>query len=101
MALKEAVRAAIEVRRFRRRRPLLNEFETIGVPREMQPTIAVLTGRLAEGLGRNEDALDAYRAAAESRDRPAAAQGRLREIVLRYGARRPQARRRDLANSRR
>jgi tetratricopeptide (TPR) repeat protein len=42
----------------------------------------VLNGRIAEGLGRNSDALLAYQTAADSWDRPAAAQGRLRELVL-------------------
>jgi thioredoxin-like negative regulator of GroEL len=42
----------------------------------------VLTGRLKEGLGRNDDALADYRAAAAADDRSAAAQGRLREIEL-------------------
>jgi hypothetical protein len=42
----------------------------------------VLTGRLYQGLGRTADALNSYRAAAASYDRRAAAQGRLREIVL-------------------
>ena len=37
-----------------------------------------------EGMCRNEDALTAYRTAADSWDRPAAAQGRLREAALRY-----------------
>ncbi len=46
--------------------------------------MAVLMGRLAEGMGRTEDALSAYRTAADSWDRPAAAQGLLRETVLRY-----------------
>jgi hypothetical protein len=55
------------------------------MPRNMQPSILVLTGRLAHGLGKNEDALKAFRAAAETADRPAAAQGQLREIALRYG----------------
>ena len=41
-----------------------------------------LTGRLKEGLGRNDDALADYRAAAAADDRSAAAQGRLREIEL-------------------
>jgi hypothetical protein len=44
-----------------------------------------LTGRVAEALGRGGEALAAYRSAAASPDRPAAAQGRLREIVLRRG----------------
>ena len=46
--------------------------------------VGVLTGRLAEAVGRSHDALAAYRFAAASNDRPAAAQGRLREIALRY-----------------
>jgi tetratricopeptide (TPR) repeat protein len=83
LELKEAVRASIEVRDFAGAANLLDEFETIGVPRELEPAISVLTGRLAEGLGRAADALVAYRAAAESWDRSAAAQGRLREVVLR------------------
>jgi tetratricopeptide (TPR) repeat protein len=83
-ALREAVRASIEVRDFAGAANLLDEFETIGVPRELEPAVSVLTGRLAEGLGRAEDALVAYRKAGESPDRPAAAQGKLRETVLRY-----------------
>ena len=85
LALKEAMRAAIEVRDFSGATDKLHEFETIGMPRNMQPAILVLTGRLAQGLGKNEDALKAFRAAAETADRPAAAQGQLREIALRYG----------------
>jgi hypothetical protein len=42
----------------------------------------VLGGRIAEGLGRKDDARRSYHRAAESWDRRAAAQGRLREIVL-------------------
>ncbi len=78
-----AVRAAIEVRDFGDGAHLLNEFETLGIPRELQPAIEVLKGRNAEGLGRIAEALTAYRMAAESWDRPAAAQGRLRELALR------------------
>jgi hypothetical protein len=55
------------------------------VPPELEPAAAVLTGRLAERMGRSEDALASYRFAAESWNRPMAAQGRLRELVLRYG----------------
>ena len=42
----------------------------------------MLAGRLYENLGRKEDALTSYRAAAASQDRRSAAQGRLREIEL-------------------
>jgi tetratricopeptide (TPR) repeat protein len=84
VALKYELRAAIEVGDFRGAADQLNDFETIGVPRELQPGLSVLVGRLAEGAGHSEDALTAYRAAVDSWDRPAAAQGRLRETALRY-----------------
>jgi tetratricopeptide (TPR) repeat protein len=83
LALQKAVQAFIEVRDFAGAAALLNEFETIGVPRELEPRITLLTGRLTEGLGRANDALGAYRAAAESWDRPTAAQAKLRQIALR------------------
>ena len=84
MALREALRSAIEVRDFNGAARMFDEFDTIGVPPDLEPSMAVLTGKLDEGLGRTEDALAAYRLAADSRDRRAAAQGRLREIALRY-----------------
>ena len=83
-ALKEEMRASIEVGDLADAENELNDLETIGIPHDMQPAMSVLIGRLDEGLGRNEDALTAYRAAADSWDRPAAAQGRLRETALRY-----------------
>ena len=84
VALKSQMRAAIEVGDFAGAADELNDLETIGLPRELQPAISVLVGRLSEGMGRKEDALTAYRTAADSWDRPAAAQGRLREAALRY-----------------
>jgi tetratricopeptide (TPR) repeat protein len=84
IALREAVRASIEARDFAGAANHLNEFETIGVSPDLQPEISVLTGRLAEGLGRTEEALSAYRLATVSQDRSAAAQAKLREVVLRY-----------------
>jgi tetratricopeptide (TPR) repeat protein len=84
VALRDEMRSAIEVGDFDGAAADLNDFQTIGVPRDMQPTIAVLMGRLDEGMGRTEDALSAYRMAADSWDRPAAAQGRLRETLLRF-----------------
>jgi tetratricopeptide (TPR) repeat protein len=84
IALRDSVRAALEVRDIGAAANQLNEFEMLGVPRELEPSISVLSGRLAEGLGRPHEALAAYRAAAEAWDRRAAAQGKLRETVLRY-----------------
>jgi tetratricopeptide (TPR) repeat protein len=84
LVLKESVRAAIEVRDFAGAQTLLAEFDALGIPPDIEPSLAVLSGRIAEGLGRNEDALAAYRGATDASDRPSAAQGRLRETVLRY-----------------
>ncbi|HUL88547.1 MAG TPA: tetratricopeptide repeat protein [Pseudolabrys sp.] len=84
MAMKEALRSSIELRDFNNATRLVNDFETVGVTPDLEPTINVLLGRLYEGLGRTEDALASYRAAAMSSDRRAAAQGRLREIVLAF-----------------
>jgi tetratricopeptide (TPR) repeat protein len=84
MALREELHAAIETHDFSGADRVLNELETLGVPPAMEASIAVLVGRLDQGLGRNEDALTNYRAAVASRDERAAAQGRLREIMLRY-----------------
>ena len=84
VALKEEMRSAIEVGDFSTASSQLNDFQTIGMSHELEPAMAVLIGRLAEGMGRNEDALSAYQTAADSWDRRAAAQGQLRETLLRY-----------------
>jgi tetratricopeptide (TPR) repeat protein len=83
LLMKEMVRALIETGDITGAVNQMHEFEAIGVPRELAPAMSVLAGRLAEGLGRQQDALRAYATSADSWDRPAAAQGRLREIVLR------------------
>ncbi len=83
LALRAALRAAIEVGDFDDASGVLAELKTAGVPPALAPSVAVLVGRIDEGLGRNEAALKEYRSAAGSTDRPAAVQGQLREIVLR------------------
>ncbi|MGH6770418.1 MAG: tetratricopeptide repeat protein, partial [Xanthobacteraceae bacterium] len=82
--MKDMIRAFIEVGDITGAAQQINDFELVGVPREYEPALSVLTGRLAEKLGRVQDALRAYRAATDSWDRPAAAQGRLREILLQH-----------------
>lgn len=79
-----ALRASIEVGDFTGAANRLNDFQTIGVSPDIEPDVTVLTGRLAEGVGRTNDALAAYRTAAASDQRPAAASGKLRELSLRY-----------------
>lgn len=82
IAMRAEMRSSIEVRDFAAATRVANELETMGLPAEFEPSVAVLTGRLYENLGRKEDALVSYRAAAASQDRRSAAQGRLREIEL-------------------
>jgi len=86
VAMQQSLRALIEVRDFAGAARMANEFETIGVPPDLEPSVAVLVGRLYEGVGRIDDALTKYRNAAASSDRRAAAQGRLREIVQLFAA---------------
>ncbi len=84
IALKEALRAAIELRDYETAQNLFSEFQTIGSAAGMQPALSVLQGRLAEGLGKTSEALRNFRLAADSDDRPVAAQGQLRNLLLRY-----------------
>jgi hypothetical protein len=84
IAMKDALRASIEVGDFPGAIGRLNDFKTVGVPHELEAPVAVLTGRLAQSTGRGHDALVAYRFAANSGHGPAAAQGRLRELSMRY-----------------
>jgi hypothetical protein len=79
----EAMRASLEVKDYAGASRRRSELEVVGIPREMKPSIAVLRGRLAEALGHDKDALDAYRFAANSADRPSAAEGKLLELLLR------------------
>ena len=84
IALMESVRSSIETRDYASAQTTLVEFDLLGTPSEMQPAMAVLQGRLAQGLGKNADALRNYRVAADSPDRKSAAEGQLRSLVLRY-----------------
>ena len=84
MALRKALRTAIEVGDFNGADRILNELTSLGLTPEMKPQIAVLVGRMKEALGRPSEALASYHAAAVSSDRRDAADGRLHEILLRY-----------------
>ena len=80
----DAMRASLEVKDYAGASRRRSELEVIGIPDEMKPEIAVLRGRLAEALGHDKDALDAYKYAAQSRDREASAEARLLEALLRH-----------------
>jgi predicted negative regulator of RcsB-dependent stress response len=80
----DAMRASLEVKDYAGASRRRSELEVIGIPDEMKPEIAVLRGRLAEALGHDKDALDAYKYAAQSSDREASAEARLLEALLRH-----------------
>jgi hypothetical protein len=79
----DAMRASLEVKDYAGASRRRSELDVIGVPDEMKPEIAVLRGRLAEALGYDKDALDAYKFAANTSNRLAAAEGRQLEVLLR------------------
>ncbi|WP_074815746.1 MULTISPECIES: hypothetical protein [Bradyrhizobium] len=79
----DAMRASLEVKDYAGASRRRSELDVIGVPDEMKPEIAVLRGRLAEALGYDKDALDAYKFAANTSNRLAAAEGRQLWVLLR------------------
>jgi tetratricopeptide (TPR) repeat protein len=79
----EAMRASIEVKDYSGAARRASELDVIGVPAELQPSVAVLRGRLAEGLGHDKDALDEYGTAIKSSDLAAASEARLFQLALR------------------
>jgi tetratricopeptide (TPR) repeat protein len=83
IVIADALRASLEVRDFPGAAKRASELEVIGSSPEMKPVIAVLRGRLAEGLGHERDALDEYRSAIGSSHRAAATEAKLLEIALR------------------
>ncbi len=81
--ISEAMRASLEVKDYSGAAKRSSDLDVVGLPPEMKPAISVLRGRLAEALGHEKDALDQYKIAIESPDRPAAAEAKLLEIALR------------------
>jgi tetratricopeptide (TPR) repeat protein len=82
IVIADAMQASLEVKDYSGAAKRSSDLEIIGLPPEMKPAIAVLRGRLAEALGHDKDALDQYKAAVESDDRPAATEAKLLEIAL-------------------
>jgi tetratricopeptide (TPR) repeat protein len=79
----EAFRAALAVRDYPGASARSNDLDVVGVPPEQAAQVAVLRGRLAEALGRDQDALAEFATAAASADRPSAAAAQLDTIALR------------------
>nr|WP_299802994.1 tetratricopeptide repeat protein [Tardiphaga sp.] len=82
-ALIQALRASLEVKDYASASARGSELETVGIPLELKPQVLTLSGWLDEALGRDKDALSKYQEAIDSRDRQAAAEAKLREILLR------------------
>lgn len=79
----DAMRASLEVKDYAGASKRRGEIEVVGVSPEAAPGFAVLRGRLAEALGHDKDALDDYKFAVASNDRPAAAEAKQLEVALR------------------
>lgn len=79
-----AMRAALEVRDAPDAARLLSEFETLGVPTEMEADVALIAGRLAEATDQIDEAFIAYDRSMRTQDGPARNEARLRAAMLRY-----------------
>jgi tetratricopeptide (TPR) repeat protein len=83
IVLMDAMRASLEVKDFSGAARRRSDLDVVGVPAELRPAVSVLRGRLAEALGYDRDAMNDYWTAISSEDRPSAAEGKLRDIMLR------------------
>ena len=82
IVIADAMHASIEVKDYPGAAKRASELDVIGIAPEQAAAVGVLRGRLAEGLGRDKDALDEYKRAAASSDRPAATEARLLLVAL-------------------
>ena len=83
IALTQALRASLEVKDYAGASARGSELETVGVTPELKPQALLLSGWLDEALGRDKDALSKYQQAIASKDRHAASEAKLRDILLR------------------
>ncbi len=83
IVLLQAMRASLEVKDIAGAASRSSELDLVGIPPAMMPEVSVLRGRLAEALGREQDALDNYRSASLSAHSPASAEARLLMVGLR------------------
>jgi hypothetical protein len=57
IVITDAMRASLEVRDYSGADKRSSDLSVIGIPPELKPAISVMRGRLAEALGRDQDAL--------------------------------------------
>lgn len=77
IAVKDAMRAALEVRDYATAENRLNEMGIVGITPEIKYEMMVLRGRLSLALGRISDALRDFEEASASDDRAASAEARM------------------------
>ena len=82
IVIADAMHASLEVKDYPGAAKRSSELDVIGVAPEQAAAVGVLRGRLAEGLGHEKDALDEFKRATLSPDRPAAAEAKLLQIAL-------------------
>ncbi|WP_298255256.1 tetratricopeptide repeat protein [Bradyrhizobium sp.] len=78
----EAMHASIEVKDYPGAAKRASELEVIGALPEQVGEVAVLRGRLDEGLGHDKDAFDEFKRAVASSDRQAETEARLLLVAL-------------------
>jgi hypothetical protein len=80
----DGLRAAIEVSDFAEASRIRNEFETIGVSPDQSAMLAMLSARLAQGIGKSDQAATEFANVVLIDDGPASAEAQLRLIEMRY-----------------
>ncbi len=83
MVLMDVLRAAIEVRDFAEASRIRHEFESVGIPADQAPMLALLTARITQGIGRTDQAASDLAEIALGTDGPAMAEARLRLVQMR------------------
>ncbi|MGX9392374.1 tetratricopeptide repeat protein [Nitrobacteraceae bacterium UC4446_H13] len=81
--LLDAMRASVEVKDYAGASARSDDLDAVGAGGDIAPAVAVLRGRLAEGLGQEKTALRDYKIATSSQDRPAVAEATLLDVALR------------------
>jgi hypothetical protein len=79
-----AARAALGVRDINEASRYVHDLEVAGVPREDEAELALLSARVAEGVGRFERAKELYETIGAVINGPVAAEARLRSTALRH-----------------
>jgi hypothetical protein len=79
-----AARSAIEVRDYVEASRVMNDIEVMETPPSLKTAVALLAGRVAEGVGRFERARSLYDMIAEYDNGPAGAEAQLRSIAMRH-----------------